>query len=227
MEHDALPSRLAEVFKAMGDTTRLRTLGLLAERPRTGVELVECLGVGAPTVSHHMARLTAARLVTVRRQGQRRIYELDDRELVALARAAFGAQMSQPGHEDLDPAVLPHDVQEERERVKVIRDFFVDGRLKQIPAQRKKRVIVLQHVMQRFDPERSYIEREVNDVLRQVHEDVATLRRELVDYGYLTRDTGVYRVARTLPQRDAQISQEITGDEQAWLRRLLRAAGRD
>jgi hypothetical protein len=113
--------------------------------------------------------------------------------------------------------------QEARERAKVIRDFFDGDRLKQIPAQRKKRVIVLQHLMHWFDPERSYAEREVNDILRRAHEDVATLRRELVDYGYLTRAAGIYRVARSLPQRDAHIAQEMTGNEQEWLRRLLRA----
>lgn len=227
MDQEAVRSRLVEVFKALGDTTRLRILGLLAERPLTGVELVECLGVGAPTVSHHMARLTAVGLVTVRRHGQHRIYELDGRELAALARAASGPQVDQRVHGDLDPGASRHEVQEERERAKVIRDFFAGDRLKQIPAQRKKRVVVLQHLMRWFDPDRSYTEREVNDLLRQAHEDVATLRRELVDYGYLTRAGGVYRVARSLPERDAQISQEITGDEQAWLRRLLRAAGGD
>lgn len=225
MDQEALRNRLVEVFKVLGDTTRLRILGLLAERPRTGVELVECLGVGAPTVSHHMARLTAAGLVTVRRQGQHRVYELDGREFIALARAASGAQLSQRVDPDGEPEALPAAGQEDQERAKVIRAFFEGDRLKHIPAQRKKRVIVLQHLMRWFDPERDYTEREVNDLLRQAHEDVATLRRELVDYGYLTRAGGTYRVACTLPERDALMSQEITGDEQAWFRRLLRAAG--
>ena len=68
--------------------------------------------------------------------------------------------------------------------------------------------------------------REVNALLREAHEDVATLRRELVDYGYLSRAQGVYRVATALPRRSAQLRQEMTGDEQAWLERLLGDAAR-
>jgi biotin operon repressor len=223
MDAEALRDRLVTVFKALGDLTRLRILGALAERPRTGVELAELLGLGAPTVSHHMARLTSAGLVTVRRQGQHRLYELDGRELAALARAAARQSAAREASGVLHAASMATTDQEARERAKVIRDFFDGDRLKQIPAQRKKRVIVLQHLMHWFDPERSYAEREVNDILRRAHEDVATLRRELVDYGYLTRAAGIYRVARSLPQRDAHIAQEMTGNEQEWLRRLLRA----
>jgi len=112
----------------------------------------------------------------------------------------------------------------EKERAEVLRNFFDGDRLKQIPAQRKKRVIVLQHLVTWFDPNRSYREREVNEILRRAHEHVATLRRELVDYGYLTRESGIYRVARALPPRDKQIAQEIIGDETAWPRRILRMA---
>ena len=49
-------------------------------------------------------------------------------------------------------------------------------------------------------------------LLRPAHEDVATLRRELVDYGFMTRERGIYRVATQLPERGATVSQEV-GDE--------------
>ncbi|MGH2561055.1 MAG: metalloregulator ArsR/SmtB family transcription factor [Thermomicrobiales bacterium] len=206
--------RLVNVFKALADPSRLRILGALAERPRTGNELAETLAVGPPTISHHMARLTTAHLVTVERDGQRHIYRLNEgalRDLIPLAtaRTPATAETVDTG----DPV--------ERDRAKVIRDFFDGPRLKQIPAQRKKRVIVLQHVLGRFDPRREFLEREVNDLLREAHEDVATLRRELVDYGFMTRAGGVYRVARALPQRSVQVAQEIPGDEHTWLHRLL------
>jgi len=94
------------------------------------------------------------------------------------------------------------------------------GRLKQIPAQRKKRVIVLQQLVRQFEPERAYPEKDVNTILREAHEDVATLRRELVNYGFMTREGGVYHVVLSLPERSVQINQEITGDEHAWLRSL-------
>jgi hypothetical protein len=211
--------RLVEVFKALGDPTRLRILGQVVERPRTGKELAEALAIGPPTVSHHMAKLAAAGLVTVRRDGQSHIYALDEAALTALARLAV--QRPAPA---VESGALAGESEEAKERAKVVRDFFDGPRLKQIPAQRKKRVIVLQHLLDRFDPLREYPEKEVNALLREAHEDVATLRRELVDYGFMTRAGGVYRVARDLPSRSVHVGQEITGDEHAWLRRLLTAA---
>lgn len=114
----------------------------------------------------------------------------------------------------------------DRERAKVLRDFFDGERLKQIPAQRKKRVIVLEHLLGRFEPEREYPERTVNDLLRAAHDDVATLRRELVDYGYLNRAHGIYRVAASLPARGPTVAQEVRPDEHDWLRRLVTDATR-
>lgn len=211
---------IARALKAMADPTRLQMLGLLAERPRTGKELAEATGVGAPTVSHHVERLVAARLVAVTREGQSKRYALDQRALTALSRLAAGDPSSAP-------TVLPSSggaddsAVEHSERAKVLRDFFDGERLRQIPAQRKRRVIVLQHLLERFHPGQDYAEREVNALLKTAHEDVATLRRELVDYGYLTRAAGVYRVAQDVPPRSANMAQEITGDEHGWLRAVI------
>src|SRR5215213_5098663 len=178
--HESLLERLVEVFKALGDPSRLRILGAVAERPRTGKELADLLAVGAPTVSHHVAKLVDAGLIAVQRDGQSRIYALDETALSALTRLV--AQRRDPA---LSAQTSGAEDDEARERAKVIRDFFDGPRLKQIPAQRKKRVVVLQHLLTRFEPQREYPEKEVNAILREAHEDVATLRRELVDYGYM------------------------------------------
>jgi hypothetical protein len=104
----------------------------------------------------------------------------------------------------------------------VLANFFEGPRLKSIPARRKQRVIVLQHLLERFDPARTYSEPQVNDLLRAAHDDVATLRRELVDYGYMERERGIYQVSRHPPARSKQVAQEITGNEIAWLRGLIK-----
>src|SRR5262249_9358497 len=105
----------------------------------------------------------------------------------------------------------------------VIRTFFDGPRLRQIPASRKKRVAVLRHLLRRFVPGQDYPESQVNDLLRAAHEDVASLRRELVDYGFMTRERGIYRVATQLPRRGATVSQEV-GDEAKWFRDLVTRA---
>ena len=69
----------------------------------------------------------------------------------------------------------------------VLRTFFRDGRLVRIPARRSRRLVVLDHLAQRFEPGIRYTEAEVNERLAEVHPDVAALRRYLVDEGLLDR----------------------------------------
>jgi hypothetical protein len=75
----------------------------------------------------------------------------------------------------------------------VVDRFVQDGRLVIMPTKRAKRLLVLDHLAQSFEPGRTYPEAEVNEVLRRFHEDYAALRRYLVDEMFLTRDGGDYR----------------------------------
>jgi hypothetical protein len=91
------------------------------------------------------------------------------------------------------PSPLADDESEARRRAVVLRAFLDDdGRLHTIPARRSKRLVVLDHLAQLFEPGERFEETEVNRRLRGVHDDVAALRRLLVDDGFLTRDRGVY-----------------------------------
>ena len=70
--------------------------------------------------------------------------------------------------------------------------FLKDGRLISVPAARTKRMAVLNHLAQEFEPGHYYEEREVNRILKRYNDDYATLRRYLVDEGFLSRDAGKY-----------------------------------
>ena len=79
---------------------------------------------------------------------------------------------------------------------RVLRTFLQDGRLVSIPAQEKKRQAILRYLLDRcFAEDRAYPESEVNERLRQYHDDVAALRRYLVVAGLMTRAGGEYRRA--------------------------------
>ena len=79
---------------------------------------------------------------------------------------------------------------------RVLRSFFRDGRLVSIPAQDKKKLVVLRHLLAVcFPDDRAYPEKEVNQRLAIFHPDVAALRRYLVDFGMMTREAGQYRRA--------------------------------
>jgi hypothetical protein len=80
-----------------------------------------------------------------------------------------------------------------RRRDQVLRTFFdAEGRLTTIPAKHSKRLVVLDALAQRFEPGERYSETQVNNLLRDAHDDVAALRRYLVDEGFLSREAGVY-----------------------------------
>jgi DNA-binding transcriptional ArsR family regulator len=63
-------------FAVVAEPTRRRILDLLRERARSVGELVDQLGLSQPGVSKHLRVLREAGLVAVRRDAQRRWYEL-------------------------------------------------------------------------------------------------------------------------------------------------------
>ncbi|MFI6511825.1 DUF2087 domain-containing protein [Streptosporangium sp. NPDC050855] len=75
---------------------------------------------------------------------------------------------------------------------KVLQSFLVEGRLRAIPSKRDKQLVVLDYVVQVFEPGVRYSEKDVNVALRAFHDDYAALRRYLVDEGMLSRENNVY-----------------------------------
>jgi len=74
----------------------------------------------------------------------------------------------------------------------VLRAFFRGGRLVRVPAQRTKRLVVLDRLARDFEPGIRYPEVDVNELLLAYYPDYAALRRYLVEEGYLARENGVY-----------------------------------
>jgi hypothetical protein len=75
---------------------------------------------------------------------------------------------------------------------RTLNKYFRDGRLMVMPRSGVRRQVVLDHVAQRFEPGQRYSEVEVNRILRPVWDDVAALRRYLVDAALLDRKNGEY-----------------------------------
>ena len=65
--------------------------------------------------------------------------------------------------------------------------------MKTIPAQRKKRGVVLRHIVQELKPGQRYTERQLNNILRRYHSDTALLLiSEMIAEKLLARDKGEY-----------------------------------
>ncbi len=182
MGEDEIAAALS-FFKGLADESRLRILGLLAERPRSVEELAAGLDLRTPTVSHHLQTLRRLGFVEMDQEGTTHRYRLDLRRLQDLSRELLAT--------DKVRSLAAGDADAAWER-KVLRDFFSGEELKEIPASRKKRLVVLRWLAERFENGRRYSEREVNEILRRHHPDVATLRREFIATGLMQREESVY-----------------------------------
>ena len=85
------------------------------------------------------------------------------------------------------------DERDEAYRKKVIDAFFEYGKLKSIPSQRKKELIVLEEIAKAFEKGRDYTEREINLIIADFNDDFCTIRRDMTSEKILTRDKMIYR----------------------------------
>ncbi|MFI5262057.1 MAG: metalloregulator ArsR/SmtB family transcription factor [Candidatus Limnocylindrales bacterium] len=188
-----MDAELLTTLKALADASRLRIIGLLAARPMAVQELAEATGLSSPTVAHHLQRLREAGLVASRPRHPYVEYELRVGAIHALGRQLDEA--SRPGAATALQLPGPDGAPRPAFEAKVLRVFLEDGRLTAIPAQDKKRVVVLRYLAETiFEPDVAYPEKEVNQRLALVHPDVASLRRYLVDLHFMVRTGGVYRL---------------------------------
>lgn len=176
---DAAPE-LVQFFKALADENRLKIVGLLARESHSGEQLAAILEVKPATISHHLAKLAEAGLVSAQTDGHFKLYELRLDVISAMARRLL-AQETLPQHAaGLDVGAY------DRQVVKAFTRR--DGSLKEIPAAQKKLQAVLRHIVRAFQPGRVYSEKHVNLKLARFHADTASLRRYLISYKLMERD---------------------------------------
>ncbi|MPM46143.1 hypothetical protein SDC9_92841 [bioreactor metagenome] len=80
----------------------------------------------------------------------------------------------------------------ETEREKVLQTYFkngLDGAVDIFPSKEKRKIMVLQHILKRFDQEKKYSEKEVNDIIKTAHDDYVTVRRYFIEYGFMDRNS--------------------------------------
>jgi DNA-binding MarR family transcriptional regulator len=172
----------AQLFKALGHPTRLLILNLVKIKPRHGEELAAILRLQPATISHHLAILTDAGLLSsIKDQYYQMYFPVSDLLQTTLEEMIT---LPQPG--------LPKSVKVDAYRDNVLKTFFKHGRLVSIPAQLKKRQVILEKIVEEFEPDRKYTEREVNQVLVEFHDDVASLRRGLISQKLMQRKKGMY-----------------------------------
>ena len=182
MEQTQLQPLLA-FFKALANESRLKIVGILANRECSVSDLADLLDLRESTVSHHLAMLKELDLVRLQVEGNTHIYWLNQDTLTQMNKDLFSAQ---------NLSTLVQDVDEKSWEDKVLSTFVMDDRLTQIPARFKKRLVILRWLVQDFEFDRRYAEREVNEIIQRHHPDYASLRRYMIENKLMQRDKGIY-----------------------------------
>lgn len=196
---------LVQFFKVMADENRLKMVGLLGSEERRVSDLADILDLTEPTVSHHISKLRDLGLVNLRVEGNNRYYRLNAKMLDTLKQRTFDMEnisFDIPPREKPDTAWIDALDIPAADR-KVLKDYTIDGRLRQLPSKQKKLLVILRWLATQFEPGEKYSERQVNDILLRYHFDYAGLRRDLVEFGFMQREGGGGKYWRTPEEEKA------------------------
>lgn len=165
----------------LADDTRLRAFAAVVLGARSTAEIARAAAVPERDALRVLTRLEAGGLVARDGSGGWTAVTSALRDAVATAAEEAAARRPTVDHGAADAGVAA-----------VLRTFMPEGRITALPAQETKRRIVLDQVARIFEPGVRYAEKEVNVLLKAFFPDHVTLRRYLVDYGFLSRQAGEY-----------------------------------
>lgn len=173
---------LISLANALFDTDRLRIAAHLVGGPANRMELAQVTGLSHRELLRQVGLLQYFGLVKpegdVRNPDAYTRFELNQ-EAFRAARQAMGKFRG----------VKPRPTDS---RELTLETFMPGGKLVAFPKKNDQIVVILNETAQKFEAGKQYTEREVNVILEDINEDYCTLRRYLVDYGYLSRSAGVY-----------------------------------
>ena len=172
-----------KLFKCLSDKSRLQILKSLAIEDMDVERLAERLGLTPATISFHLKKLSEVGAVRSCKQQYYTVY--------SLCKDVFMTRIIDIISEASDEAAI-QDQRDADYRRRVIDSFFAYGKLKAIPAQRKKERIILEEIAKAFEPGRVYTEREVNIIIADFHDDFCTIRRDMIGEKIMDREDGKY-----------------------------------
>ena len=181
MTPEAIDSVLP-LLKLLANETRLRVIGLVAESEQSVGTLARRLELTEATMSHHLAKLTSAGLLTMRAEGTTHYFKLDSDALQSINKSL------------LKPDKLlaaPPSATGTSADARVLRTFVAAGKITKMPLAEGKRLVILHWVLNQLE-DRRYTEREISERLKEFFADYAMLRRELINHRLMKREHGIY-----------------------------------
>lgn len=169
---------LLTFYKTFSHPDRLIIAGILAQHPATLDELRIQSGLTQDTITRHLTVLFDSHLISrIETAGQQRL-TLNKKALEQMNRQILGKAGETKSLSPEEKALAPF--------------MNDDGTIREIPAKHSKKLLLLEWLLQKFDSDRDYTEKEINETILNYHHDTAYLRRSLVEFEYMHREKGIY-----------------------------------
>ena len=173
------------IMKALADSSRLLIVNALSEKAQYVEELSKRLDLSASTVSFHLKKLEQAKLVTKTKNQYYSEFRVNEN--------IFSSTLKElTSFENIEKLV--HEERVNTYRTKVLDTFINKDILIKMPAQQKKRLIILDWFAQKFDKNRTYSEKEASDIIARHFDDYCLIRRDLVDFRFMKRSNQMYKL---------------------------------
>ena len=171
-----------QLFKCLADISRLQILKSLSKEDMYVERLAERLNLSSATISSHLKKLEEIGAVQSRREQYYTVYSLCpdvfSPRIIDLIQKEDGDNLA--------------DERDEIYRQNVLSTFMLNGKISKMPAQLKKKFILIEEICRAFEVGKPYSEREVNLLIADHYDDFCMVRRFFVAYGLFKRDNGVY-----------------------------------
>lgn len=186
-----------KLFGVISDKSRLLILKSLLKKAQYVEELSTRFNLSKSTVSFHLSKLEKVGLVSKKKQQYYHIYKATSTAL----QSKIIDIINEINEDEQGQISRIYDY-----RKKILKTFMPDGKLVKMPAQNKKRWVVLEEIAKKLDPAKKYSEKEISEQIKKTYPDYCYVRRVFVEEGIFERDTMHYWMS------EAFIKYLITGD---------------
>ncbi|MDD3052105.1 MAG: DUF2087 domain-containing protein [Candidatus Cloacimonetes bacterium] len=178
-------NEVIELLKSLADHSRLMIMKQLLEKPQYLEELSERLNLASSTISFHLKKMENCGLIGKEKQQYYTIFyphrEILEQTILQLI-----------GFENREEDIQMERIRKYKE--KVMKAFCKDGKISKIPAQKQKRWIVFEPILDEFEFEKSYDEAEVNEKIIKYNEDYCLIRRTFIEENIFERENNIYKL---------------------------------
>jgi hypothetical protein len=179
---------LAQTMHVLSNAASLKLLRFLESHGRTLEAIAACIDASNTAAEAYLSELRKAGLVNLHMIAGEHYYQLKPGALTNVADLVARAALPEPPA----PVVYSNDwiaeLDIDADAAAVLDSHFNGAELLRIPNKLKAMIVVVNYLATKFELGRVYTEFQVNAILRRHHDDVATLRRALVDHKHLQRD---------------------------------------